>query len=143
MKEKPLTSKPMKTLKQFAETYRLKIKPDSCGDQIIPGKPRKADKHEDKNHIYDHGDGQFGLYINFTSASSSAKWTYSRARLLESGFKSWQDGDFDGIVLFNPSNKKQARHAIKEAGARIKRVLSPEERDRLVQTLRLNRSDPL
>ena len=51
------------TIEEFAGTYRVKAKADSCGEKIIPGKPRKTKWTEDKSHIYDNGDNQAGRYL--------------------------------------------------------------------------------
>ena len=49
---------------EFAANYRVRTRRDSCDEEIIPGKPRKEVRPEDRSHIYDHADGaHFGLYL--------------------------------------------------------------------------------
>jgi hypothetical protein len=57
-----------------------------------------------------------------------SKGTYRNAqkRLLAAGFIQGQDGDSEGTFLFDPSNPVQAKLAIREAGIKIARTLSPE-----------------
>jgi hypothetical protein len=122
----------IQTIEQFAETYRVKTRKDSCGEVIIPGKPRKTKRVEDKSHIYENGDSevgrQFGLCLMnpLPYPESKAKYTNAKGRLLAAGFIQSQDGDSEGTFLFDPSNPVQAKLAIREAGIKIARTLSPE-----------------
>lgn len=118
------------TVQQFAEQYRVKARKDSCGEVIVPGKPRKTKRVEDKSHIYEHGNGQFGLCVMnpLPYSEAKAKYTNAKSRLLAAGFIQGQDGDSEGTFLFDPANAVQAKLAIKEAGIKVARVLSPEQR---------------
>jgi hypothetical protein len=42
------------TIQQFAQRYHLNVRRDSCGEEIIPGRPRNAVRQEDRNHIFQH-----------------------------------------------------------------------------------------
>ena len=55
-----------------------------------------------------------------------------------------QNGDSEGSLSFDPSNREQAKLAIKIAGARPKRVLSPEHKAKLLTSspLLLNFASP-
>lgn len=123
----------IQTIEQFAETYRVKPRKDSCGEVIIPGKPRKTKWTEDKSHIYENGDNQsgrqFGLCLTnpLPYPEAKAKYTYAKVRLLAAGFIQGQDGDSEGTFLFDPSNPVHAKLAIREAGIKIARTLSPEQ----------------
>jgi len=123
----------IQTIEQFVETYRVKPRKDSCGEVIIPGKPRKTKWTEDKSHIYENGDNQasrqFGLCLMNPLPYTESKGTYRNAqkRLLAAGFIQGQDGDSEGTFLFDPSNPVQAKLAIREAGIKIARTLSPEQ----------------
>ena len=115
-------------IKQFAETHRLKGRRDSCDEPIIPGKPRQLKRAEDRLHIYDNGDGRFGLcYVQVGSKASVGKYHNVQKKLLAAGFIQGQKGDAEGTFLFNPADTQQAKLAIKVAGCRQRRVLSPEE----------------
>jgi len=57
------------TLTEFAERFRVKTKLDSCGEQIIPGKPYKTHRPDDRNQIFDHGDDEHvGVSLLLTTA---------------------------------------------------------------------------
>lgn len=49
------------TVQEFADKHRVKTRVDSCGETIIPGKPRKTRHVEDRCHIFEFEDGVFGL----------------------------------------------------------------------------------
>jgi len=119
------------TLEQFADNYRLKVRRDSCGDAIIPGKPRNAARLEDRSHIFENGDGRLGVCLR---CLTPGKWTYAKQRLTKAGFEVLQDGDTEGTLLFDPSDRPQAKAAIREAGIKARRILTPEH----ATTARLN-----
>src|ERR1035437_2668307 len=112
-------------LSTFATQHRLTIKKDSCGDEILPGRPRNLKRCEDRCHIYVHStDGsRFGLAL---MVASVGKWHNSTKEALAVGFTMWQNGADEGNLLFDPTNKVQAKLAVKMAGCRVKAVLSPE-----------------
>lgn len=122
-------------LTEFADPFRVKTQFDSCGEQIIPGKPYKAHRPEDRNQIFDHGDDQhFGVSLLLTSAR---QWGSAAKRLLAVGMTVLQGGDTEGTLLFDPTNAGQAKAALREAGIKRRRVLS--EDDRSARALRLKR----
>ena len=112
-------------LREFAEQYRVTMKKGSCGDDVIPGKPRNLLRAEDRSHIFVYSlDGsRFGLAV---MVNSVGKCNNRKKLALEHGFTIMQDGDSEGNLLFNPTDKSQAKLAIKIAGCREKAVLSPE-----------------
>ncbi len=116
-------------LEQFAKQYGVKTRKDSCGETIIPGKPRKTQRVEDRRHTYENGDGHFGLcYVQPSPYPASVgKYHNAQKRLLAAGFTQAQDGDSEGTFLFDPANAVQSRLAIKEIGARVRRPLAPEK----------------
>ncbi|HKF05620.1 MAG TPA: hypothetical protein VKB49_25095 [Candidatus Sulfotelmatobacter sp.] len=68
---------------EFAERFRVKTQFDSCGEWIIPGKPYKAHRPEDRNQIFDHGDDEhFGVSLLLTTAR---QWRNAAKRLLAVG----------------------------------------------------------
>ena len=123
----------MMTISEFAEQYRVKTRKDSCDESIIPGKPRKTKWVEDACHIYENGDEQFGLCLMnpLPYPETKAKYSNAKKRLLAAGFIQGQDGDSEGTFLFNPANAVQAKLAIREAGIKIRRKISPEQRAKL------------
>lgn len=86
-------------IQTFAEQHRLTTRKDSCGELIIPGKPRNVKPLESRCHIFEHSEGTLGLYLGVASVG---KWNNRRKAALASGFTLSQDGDTEGIVLFNP-----------------------------------------
>jgi hypothetical protein len=118
----------MMDIKTFAEQYRIKTRKDSCDEPVIPGKPRKTKWVEDKSHIYENGDGQFGLCLMnpLPYPESKGKYRNAQKRLLAAGFIQSQDGDSEGTFLFDPTNAIQSKLAIREAGIKVRRQLTPE-----------------
>jgi hypothetical protein len=92
------------------------------------------------NQIYEH-DGRFALMLMFPvdghehgGSGKSAKWVHARKRLRNSGFTLKQDADAEGVMLFNPEDKIQAKLALRFAGIRT-RQLSPERKAALAAQL--------
>jgi len=116
------------TVEQFAKQYRVKMRRDSCGEEIIPGKKfcrDMPDRMEYRSHVYDHGDGaRFGVCLLFTSVG---KWHNAAKRLLAAGFTLKQNGDTEGTLLFDPTNATQAKAALKGAGVKTRRKLTSEQ----------------
>jgi hypothetical protein len=127
---------------QFAVSYHARTRKDECGERIIMGKVWKVqpkskfrvarELYTYGHHIYEHGDGRFGVMLMFDSAR---KWNNAKKTLTASGFTIKQNAETEGTALFDPENKAQAKLAMKITGARIRRQLSPEKRDALVVRL--------
>jgi hypothetical protein len=110
------------TIKEFAEKHNLNVRRDSCGEETIPGKPSKAERVEDRSHVYDHGDGKlFGVCLLFASAK---RWGNAKRRLLALGSELRQQGDTEGTLLFDPENEGMAKAALREAGVKRRRIPS-------------------
>lgn len=91
---------------------------------MLVGKRQVGTRSEDAHHIFE--DGCFlKCYIN---CSTSARWNSMRKRLIAAGAVVTQDGDTDGIVLFDARDETLSRLVIKLAGVRIKRNISDEQR---------------
>lgn len=127
----------MEAITLFAETYRVRIKKDSCGELIIPGSLRPADmpeRLEYASHLYEYGDrSRFGVLLTFQSKKG---WTNAKRELLTAGFTVVQDGDTEGTALFDPHNERQARLALRLARVRERRTLSDEQRRVLAGRMR-------
>jgi hypothetical protein len=125
----------MNGLEHFTETRRVRARRDGCGESIIPGKLRARDvplRLEYSSHIYEHGDGRFGVLLMF---ESKRRWGSARRKLAAVGFEVRQDGDAEGTALFDPSNAMQVRLALKLARIRSRPELSPEQRQTLLSRL--------
>ena len=60
------------------------------------------------------------------------RWTAVRKKLLTAGCEIYQDCDDEGSALFDPSNREQAKAAIRvAAGAKPRRVLSEAQKANL------------
>jgi hypothetical protein len=82
------------TIQEFCKLYRVKLAKDKCGEEIIPGK---------LGHLFDYGDGRFGIVLEDTSSRSSrARVLMSRKRAaLQGGFSLKQQGECESVLLFN------------------------------------------
>jgi len=145
---------------QFAETHSVRTRRDECGEVFVPGKRWKVqpipkfrparELYTYGHQIYDHGDGRFGVMLMFPvdngkeigGSGKSAKWGNARKKLLAAGFTLKQNGDAEGACLFNPSNKAQAKLALKLAGVKQRRVsnMTPEQRKAVAERLAASRS---
>jgi len=103
------------SLRAFAENNRLKVRRDEDNTRIIPGK---------HGHIWDHGDDLFGVTL---LDLTPRKWTHRKKLCLEAGMELQQDGDFEGTLLFDPTDVDQVRVALRVAGVKKRRTMSPAQ----------------
>ena len=87
----------------FTEKYRCAARRQD-GEQVIPGK---------LGHIYRHDESTLGLMF---LPDRPRLWPNARRKLDAAGFVIWQDGDEEGSALFDPSDSRQARLALKVVG---------------------------
>ncbi len=110
-------------IQEFAIKYRLRFKRAGDGELIVPAK---------LGHLYSHDPdrGIFGLVLEAPADDSSLDNTLrARKRKAEKeGFGIHQEGDFEAVLLFDASDSKKARMAIRLVGAKRKRSLTPEQR---------------
>ena len=107
----------------FAERYRLRVKRAEDGNPVIPGK---------FGHLYHHDDSTLGLLF---MPNRRRLWSHAKRKLEAADFTIWQDGDHEGSALFDPTNRAQARLALRVVGAKRKRSLTPEQRSAKVAIL--------
>src|SRR6266550_1403600 len=132
------------TIKDFAENHKLKIGRDSCDEVIIAGK---------QGQIFEYSDTEMGVLFmsglekrkGFPEGRGIGrwcpkKWGNIKRAALPLGMALRQNGDSEGSLSFDPNNKAQVRMAIKIAGARPKRQVSPERAAVLIETLAKARS---
>jgi len=113
------------TIQEFAEQNRVRVRRDSCGDEVIPGKPRNATRQEDRRHIFQHDGNLFGVCLLLSSARAFGN---AMRRLLPLGFIPGQTGDAEGVLLFDPTNSEQAKAAIREMLLQRENVVSTATR---------------
>jgi hypothetical protein len=94
------------TLTGFAEQYRLRVNLDRCRDRIIRGK---------FGHLYEHDARRLGIVLEAPpdDASSDRTLRVRKRRAIAAGFLPHQEGDFEAILLFDPTDAKQAGLAIR------------------------------
>jgi hypothetical protein len=104
------------TLKEFADSYRLKLSKDDCGDPVIVGK---------LGHLYEYSDSELGLFF-MASRRTSKAWTNVCHSTSAAGMLVRQTGDDEGCLSFDPTNQEQANLAIKAIHAQARRKTTPE-----------------
>jgi len=112
------------TLEEFAALHKARIRRDSCGDLIIPGRPAKAARHEDRNHIFADAH-QFGVSL---VCSTARRFNARVQKLLAAGFVFKQRGDTEGLLFFDSSDDVQSRLALEICGVRKIRPATEEQR---------------
>ncbi len=115
----------------FSEKYRCAARRQD-GEQVIPGK---------LGHVYEHDPATFGLMF---IPNKARLWKYARRRLEAADFIIWQDGDEEGSALFDPSDSRQARPALKVVGIsrrRRGRSLTSQRARELAQISRKKRQE--
>jgi len=106
-------------MKAFGAAQRLRVRRDEDGSHIIGGR---------YGHIWDHGAGLLAVTL---LDLTPRKWTHRKRLCLEVEMEIQQAGDFEGTCLFDPEDSEQVRVALRVAGVKKRRQLSPEHRDRL------------
>jgi hypothetical protein len=109
------------TFVRFAEHYRCRVTRDHCGDAIIRGK---------FGHAYEHDAGQFGIVLEAPADTAILDNTLRsrKRRAIATGFFMNQEGDFEAILLFDPSDSKHAPLAIRLIQAKkVKRAPRPSD----------------
>ena len=97
----------------FAAKYSVKVRREECGDSVVVGK---------HGNVYEGFNcGRLGVCLLFTTVQ---KWNRVRRALEAAGFTIKQNGYTEGCVTFDPENNKQARLALKVAGAKTRRTPS-------------------
>jgi hypothetical protein len=120
-------------VQSFADKYRLKTRLDEDGTKIIPGK---------RGHVYQYDGGLLGVMV-MPDLAHSHYWGHVRTRLSQAGFIVVQDADSEGAATFDPKDAKQAELAIRAAGVKRKRQISPERTERQIARLRASAGRPL
>jgi hypothetical protein len=120
-------------LDKFRTKYKLaNYVLDSCGDKILASWGYRGLRHpEDANHIFEWDSTRLGAVISFgpdtyDGPGPERAWGFCKKRLLETGCELHNDGDFEGIFRFNPSNAAQCKAIIKEVKPRRASIVSPK-----------------
>jgi len=115
------------SLSDFAAKYRLKIAADSCGNPII-----RCQLSKDSN-ISDYSDTELAIcwITDGKKPARTGLWNRTKAKCLAAGMTLSQEGEAEGIFVFDPADPVQAKLAIKSVKARAKRKMTPEALTRL------------
>ena len=109
----------------FAKRNRLRACRDADGTTIIRGQAGC--------HLYEYDEGELGLLVLSEGQNSRPRrWAAIRKKCLAAGMTLRQNGDDEGALSFDSNNRQQSRLAIKIAGCRPKRQLSPEHRAKVL-----------
>jgi len=111
------------TISAFAEKHHLKLVRADDTTLIIAGR---------YGHVYEYSESELGLLI-MPAPEHTRYWGHVRRAMLAAGMTVRQDGDHEGAVSFDPSDKKAARLAMKLAGIRRRRTSSPAQLAALVK----------
>jgi len=122
---------------EFSTMHRLKLSKDGCGDLIIKGKKYVGSRPEDACHIFEGYSTGLGVSLNFKSAK---RWNRARRTLQDAGAQLHQNGDMDGIFVFNPADKPQVALVMSFVRPRQKRILSDDQRRVLADRMAVARN---
>ena len=120
------------TIQELAEQYRLKTSRDECGEVVVRGK---------LGIISEHDAGMFAAVFmpdehnERPQKSWGRLWGAVREKCLTAGMTLRQEGDVEGVFLFDPANKAQAKLAIKVTRVKVRKQLSPERAAELATRL--------
>lgn len=111
------------SIKQFAEDHKLRVTKDDCDDLIIRGRIFES-------NIYEYSEDRLTLGVMFITEADRPRtglFKKFKAACLDAGMTQVQMGDAEGAFTFDPTNRAQAKVAIKGIRARVKRLLTPEQ----------------
>lgn len=113
------------TIHAFAKQYRLRLSRDTDGTTVIRGQAGCQ--------LYEYDGGKLAvLFASDRQNPTPRRWAGIRKKCIAAGMILRQDGDDEGTLSFDLNNRQQSRLAIKIAGVRPKRQLSPEHRAKLL-----------
>ena len=116
---------------EFSQRHALNVKRDQT-ETIVPGKC---------GLLYEYNDELLAVAFMGKHATSR-RWNRLRELGTASGMTLLQDGDSEGCLSFDPADGVQSKLAIQIAGVKRKRQLSPAERLRRSQAMRVIRRQP-
>ena len=107
------------TIRNFAELNRLRYRLDDCGERIIPGR---------LGQIYDNGDGRMGVMVSFEGirGATAKRWGNVRRAFEACGFVIRQNAELEGSAVFEAGNREQVKLAIRCAGVKHRKRMSPD-----------------
>jgi hypothetical protein len=124
----------------FAEQHRLKVSRDECGDACVLGRIGTS-------NIYEYSANELGVMFitDGKKAPRTGLWKKFSAACFAAGMTLRQSGDAEGSFSFDPTDRAEAKVAIKGIRARVKRQMTPDRVAAMTATLakaRFYRSEP-
>ena len=112
-------------LVEFAQQYGLRVTRDKCGDAVVRGK---------LGHLYEHDANRFGMVLEASTNGPHFDNTLRsrKRRAITSGSILHQEGDFESILLFDPTDERQAELATRLIKAKKIRT-APQASDAQLQ----------
>jgi len=115
-------------IEEFGRKYRGRVRRDRGDDTLtITGK---------RGDIYEYSASELGVMfipnVKSPRPPKTRMWNKFKLEAVAAGMVLRQDGDAEGALSFDPSNETQCLLAIRIAGVRRKRQLSPEQIAKLV-----------
>jgi len=120
-------------LENFTQDFRLKLTKDASGDPVVQGR-----LHRDA--VISEFDQTF-LALCFLvdgrrgAPSRTGMFNNVKRACLAAGMRIRQRGDQEAVFLFDPADRMQGKLAVKSIKARVKKVVGPEVRERLIAGL--------
>lgn len=114
------------TFDQFTKKHRIKTRVDVDGTKVAFGK---------YGQIYEYSESHLGLMIIPNPPRRKYWGTVCRPACQSVGMEVIQDGDMEGACIFDPKDEKQVKVALKLSRVKIRRTVSPEEKERLLKML--------
>lgn len=121
---------------QFASEYRARVCRDESSDPILPG------KHGDIFEGFENGLLGVCFITPATNPPRTGYWRKRKAAAISAGMVLRQEGDAEGVFSFDPTNPAQASLALKLAGVKRRRELSPDRRAAAIARLEAHRLKP-
>ena len=117
------------TLVKFAQQHRLRVAHDGCRDAVVRGK---------FGHVYEHGSSRFGIVLE--ASANGRRFDNSlrsrKRRAIAARFILHQEGDFESILLFDPTDERQAQLSTRLIKAKkIKIAPQPSDAQHRVRAL--------
>jgi hypothetical protein len=111
------------TIIELPNHQRLRLINDSCGESIIQGRLGK-DANISEFSLRNPDETESAMCW-LTDHRRTGLWNATKKKCLVAGVRLHQDGDAEGIFVFDPSNPIQAKLAIKSVQAKSKRKMTP------------------
>jgi hypothetical protein len=118
------------TLKEFAEKHNLRLKRDSDDTSVVEGRI---------GQIYEYSGFELGVLI-LPPTYEPRLYSAIKKKCLSAGMFLLQDCDAEGTFSFDPTDKEQAKTAIKVTQVRPKKQISEAHKRKLLNGLQAHKN---